>query len=62
MPLMHPFLVQLSGRFDQLQTRDQILNAICDLEDLFESLSDVEQETVTGLIDELNRRLERSDA
>jgi len=59
---MHPFLAELSGRFDQLQTRDQILDTICDLEDLFEGLNDVEREMVTELIDKLNRRLERTGA
>ena len=56
---MHPFLAQFSGKFDRLDTRDQILDAICDLEEIFESLSEVEQDAVSHLIDELNRRLER---
>ena len=54
---MHPLLVQLSKRFDQLTTRDQILEAISDLEDLYDSLDEIEQETVARLIEELNRRL-----
>jgi len=59
---MHPFLAQLSGRFDRLETRDQVLDAICDLEDIFEGLSEVEQEAVSHLIEELNHRLERTGA
>ena len=55
---MHPLLVELSRRFDQLTTRDQILEAISDLEDLYDSLDEIEQETVARLIEELNRRLE----
>ena len=54
---MHPLLVELSKRFDQLTTRDQILEAISDLEDLYDSLDEIEQETVARLIEELNRRL-----
>ncbi len=40
---MHPPLVELSKGFDQLTTRDQILEAISDLEDLYESLDEIEQ-------------------
>jgi len=54
---MHPLLVELSKRFDQLKTRDQILEAISDLEDIYDSLDEIEQETVARLIEELNRRL-----
>ena len=59
---MHPLLVQLSKRFDQLTTRDQILEAISDLEDLYDSLDGIEQETVARLIEELNRRLGNVEA
>jgi len=59
---MHPLLVQLSKRFDQLTTRDQILEAISDLEDLYDSLDEIEQETVARLIEELNRRLGNIEA
>ena len=54
---MHPLLVELSKRFDQLTTRDQILEAISDLEEVYDSLDEIEQETVARLIEELNRRL-----
>jgi len=54
---MHPLLAELSKRFDQLATRDQILDAISDLEALYDSLDEIEQETVARLIEELNRRL-----
>jgi len=59
---MHPLLVELSKRFDQLTTRDQILEAISDLEDLYDSLDEIEQETVARLIEELNRRLGNIEA
>lgn len=59
---MHPLLVQLSKRFDQLTTRDQILEAISDLEDLYDSLDEIEQETVARLIEALNRRLGNIEA
>jgi len=59
---MHPLLVELSKRFDQLTTRDQILEAISDLEDLYDSLDEIEQETVARLIEELNRRLGNVEA
>lgn len=54
---MHPLLVDLARRFDQLATRDQILDAVSDLEALYDSLDEIEQETVTRLIEELNLRL-----
>lgn len=56
---MHPILVELSGKFDQLKTRDQILNALSDLEDVYDGLSEIEQETVSRLIEELNHRLKQ---
>jgi hypothetical protein len=59
---MHPLLVELSERFDRLKTREQILDAISDLEDAYETFSEVEQETVAKLIEELNRRLRNAKA
>ena len=59
---MHPLLVELSKRFDQLMTRDQILEAISDLEALYDALDEIEQETVARLIEELNRRLGNIEA
>jgi len=59
---MHPLLVELSKRFDQLATRDQILDAISDLEALYDALDEIEQETVVKLIEELNRRLGNIEA
>jgi hypothetical protein len=59
---MHPLLVELSERFDRLKTREQILEAISDLEDAYETFSEVEQETVAKLIEELNRRLRNAKA
>ena len=53
---MHLLLVELSRRFDQLTTRDQILEVISDLEALCDSLDEIEQETVARLIEDLNRR------
>jgi hypothetical protein len=54
---MHPLLVDLARRYDQLATRDQILDAISDLEALYDSLDEIEQETTASLIEALNRRL-----
>lgn len=51
---MHPLLAALSGKFDQLATRAQILEAISDLEDAYDSFSEVEQETVSKIIEELS--------
>lgn len=59
---MHPLLVELSKRFDQLTTRDQILDAISDLEALYDSLDEIEQETTASLIEALNRRLGNIEA
>lgn len=54
---MHPLLIEMSGRFDRLKTRMEITNAISELEDAYDMFSEIEQETVSGLIEELNRRL-----
>lgn len=55
---MHPLLAEMSRRFDRLKTRDELLNAISDLEDAYDSFSEIEQDTVCKLIEELNRRLQ----
>ena len=54
---MHPLLAELAKRFDQLRTRAQVLEAISDLEEFYDSLDEIEQETVARLIEELNRPL-----
>lgn len=54
---MHPLLVEMSRRFDRLKSRVEIVNAIGELEDAYDSFSEIEQETVSRLIEELNRRL-----
>lgn len=54
---MHPLLVELSMNFDRFQTREQILDAISDLEDAYDAFSEIEQDTVSKIIEELNRRL-----
>jgi hypothetical protein len=59
---MHPLLVELSKRFDRLATRDQILEAISDLEALYDALDEIEQETVARLNEELYRRLGNIEA
>jgi hypothetical protein len=50
--------MEVSRRFDRLRTRDELLDAISDLEDAYDSFSEIEQDTVAKLIEELNRRLE----
>ncbi len=57
---MHPLLVEMSRKFDQLRTRDQLVDAISDLEDAYDSFSEIDQETVSKLIEELNRRLQNA--
>ena len=59
---MHPFLIELSKRFDRLQQRDEILDTIGTLEDIYDALSEIEQEAVSRLLEELNQRLERRQA
>ncbi len=54
---MHSLLVEMSRKFDRLKTRDEIEDAISDLEDAYGSFSEIDQETVSKLIEELNRRL-----
>lgn len=54
---MHPLLVAMSRRFDRLKTRAEIMDAIGELEDAYDSFSEIEQDTVSRLIEELNRRL-----
>lgn len=36
---MHPMLVELSKRFDRLSTREELLDAISDLEEIYDSVS-----------------------
>jgi uncharacterized protein YjgD (DUF1641 family) len=55
---MHPFLIELSRRFDRLQQRDEILDTIGELDKIYDTLSEIEQETVSKLLEALNRRLE----
>lgn len=55
---MHPFLIELSQRFDRLQQRDEILDTIGKLEDIYDALSEIEQEAASRLLEELNQRLE----
>lgn len=54
---MHPLLIELSRKFDRLKSRGEILEAVSDLEDVYDALSGIEQESTDGLIEELNRRL-----
>jgi hypothetical protein len=54
---MHPLLVEMSRKFDQLRSREQILDAIAGPEDAYDSFSGIEQETASELIEQLNRRL-----
>ena len=54
---MHPLLVEMSRKFDRLRTREELVDAISDLEDAYDSFSEIEQEAVSKLIEELNRRL-----
>jgi hypothetical protein len=55
---MHPFLIELTRRFDRLQQRDEILDTIGELEAIYDALSEIEQEAVSKLLEELNQRLE----
>lgn len=55
---MHPLLVEMSARFDRMKTRREILDGMAELEDAYDAFSEIEQETVSRLIEELNRRLE----
>ena len=59
---VHPFLIDLSSRFDRLQGCDEILDALDGLEDIYDALSEIEQEAVSKLVEELNQRLERPQA
>jgi arginine repressor len=59
---VHPLLVQLSGTFDRLETRQEILDALSDLEEIYDGVDEIEQETVSRLIEELHRRLRQPAA
>jgi hypothetical protein len=59
---VHPLLVQLSGKFDRIETREAILDTLSDLEEIYDGLDEIEQETVSRLIEELNRRLRQPAA
>ena len=53
---MHPVLLDLARRIDKLATRDELLDAISDLEDVYDSLDEIEQAAVSKLIEDLNQR------
>jgi hypothetical protein len=59
---VHPLLVELSGTFDRLETREAILDALSGLEEIYDGLDEIEQETVSRLIEELHRRLKQTAA
>jgi len=54
---MDPLLLELAKNLDRLVTREQILGALADLQDAYDSLGEIEQEAADRLIEELNRRL-----
>lgn len=54
---MHLLLADMAHRFDRLRRREDILEAISDLENAYDALSEIEQDTESAPIDEPNRRL-----
>ena len=53
-----PMLKRLAARFDSLQTRSEIQDAIDDLEDMFDLFNELDQEIASRLIEQLNARLQ----
>ena len=45
---MHPVLLDLARRIDKFATRDELLDAISDLEDVYDSLDEIEQDAVSS--------------
>lgn len=57
---MRPLRIPMSGRGERLKWRAKIADVIPDPEDAFDSCSELEPETATLLIEELNRRREHA--
>ena len=55
-----PMLKRLAARFDSLQTRSEIQDAIDDLEDMFDLFDELDQEIASRLIEQLNTRLQET--
>lgn len=55
---MDSLLLDVARKIDGLTTREQVLDAIADVEEVFDSLGEMDQDAAAQLIEELNRRLE----
>ena len=54
---MHPLLYQIAKKALTLTTHEEILAAITSLEDLYDSLDEMEMEAADKLLEDLNKRL-----
>lgn len=54
---MDPFLVEVSQKLDTYQSREEIMNIMDELEFLYESLDDVQQEACSQFMSLLEQRL-----
>jgi len=54
---MHSLLYQIAKKALILTTREEILAEIASLEDLYDSLDEIEMEAADKLLEDLNKRL-----
>lgn len=55
--VMNPFLVEVAQRLDSYQSREEIMNIMDELEYLFESLAEDQQEACSQIMSLLEKRL-----
>jgi hypothetical protein len=60
--VMHSLLYQIAKKALTLTTREEILAAITSLEDLYDSLDEMEMEAADKLLEDLNKRLHAATA
>ena len=58
---MHPLLYQTAQKAASFTKRDEVLNAINVLEDIYDSLDEVEMEAADKLLNGLNKRLSATE-
>ena len=58
---MNPFLVEIAHKLDSYQCREEIMSIMDELEDLFESLEEDQQDACSQLMSLLEKRLTALD-
>ena len=58
---MNPFLVEIAHKLDSYQSREEIMSIMDELEDLFETLEEDQQDACSQLMSLLEKRLTALD-